>query len=1058
MRIHSWAQTLLVFGIAWLSFGRVPAYAQFETVQWQPLGPTGGAIKSLLAVGQDIYAGGTGGSVFRSRDKGLSWTLVSDSLPQKALVHDLQLIGTDLYAATSNGVFRRLSGATYWENLNRWPASALDNKNNLGPDVRTIALIGEDLYAGTYQEGLFVFAKADSKWKAVPGIDAKATVWALTGNGSVGLAATSKGVFRRRQNAWARDAAAPAGVRCFAKWEATLYAGADNGVYDLGTTASRWTRLNRNLSIRHVSSLSANGTRLLAGTLGEGRLYRATDLRNWSAWSGTGSGFTVAGEVTGVLEVTEPGAGGFLLAANLEGVSRSGSGAPRWQQSNQGLINTEINEVTVVNDTVYAAAAGTVYRWQGEPTGWRKLRHGLRSNTLVYTLLKHRDRLYCATSQGVYYLPGKDTTWMEFSEGLRAGHRVAYRMEAHGEHLFVLTQKGVYRSTGGGPWQWASEGLPDDFISFERLVTLNGKLYVFRNRVNDNDFRIYRSDDLGAQWQDLKAPNYSRTSLTAYQGALLANFSTGITSLTGVYRSTDAGETWVRISSSRGYDMTSNGYNSLFSAATFSYQGDAKRTYEKVSFSSDGGLNWLVISNATLPQGVRIKAIEATGTHVYLSTWEHGVWMLPLWEIYPPTLTTGDAHDITATTATLTGTAGAAVFDANFAFEYSLDPAMDHGVTRIALAEAPRQGATIALSYPLDSLEADTTYYYRLTGVNLGNVAKQGAIDSFRTHRLTRIINEQKPDAPFIDATADSTGYPWVSVTLTPRYPAPTKVNLWVRGLRSGPFTPIALQPEGQTFRVRLPAGPLDALGLQYYFELLPAPGYGPRDTTLPVTVAVRHPAGLSLEGLDFRNKQYQLLAFPLSLDRHELTDVLGDEIARVQGPQDPTKWRAVTYNKRSDPFDPLTSSSPLQPGVGYFVATTDPVPPSLNTGSGNTVALHPQMADGYFAINLQPDDWTLIGNPFPWDVDWEHVRAFNGNPDWLQFWAFDNTIGQLLDPAESTTLFQFGGGYVKNNSGQVQQLRIPSAPPTALTPDPGPAGEMLLLVNLTLRTPQTVV
>jgi hypothetical protein len=638
MRKYSWAKSLPVFGAAWLLLGLVPAYAQFETVQWQSLGPTGGAIKSLLAAGQDIYAGGTGGTVFRSRDKGLSWTLMSDSLPQKALVHDLQLIGTDLYAATSNGVFRRLSGAPYWESLNRWPASALDSEKNLGPDIRAIALIGDDLYAGTLREGLFVFAKAEKKWKSVPGIDRKATVWALTGNGSVALAATTKGVFRRRDNGWAHDATAPAGVRCFAKREATLYAGADNGVYDLGTTASRWTRLNRNLNMQFVSSLSVNGTRMLAGTRVNGRLYRATNLHDWTEWSGPGSGFTIAEEVTDVLEVTDLGAGSFLLAANLEGVSRSKADAPHWQQSNQGLINTEINEVTVVNDTVYAAAAGTVYRKEGEHAGWRKLRHGLRSNALVYTTLKHRDRLYCSTSQGVYYLPGKDTTWVDFTEGLRADpkHRIAYRLEAHGDHLFVLTQKGVYRSTNGQPWQWASEGLPGDFISFERLVTLDGKLYVFRNLNNNNDFRIYRSDDLGQQWTDLKAPNYSRTSLIAHHGALLANFSAGVPSLTGVYRSTDAGENWTRISSSRGYDMTSNGFNSLFSAATFSYQGDAKRTYEKVNFSSDGGINWLVISNATLPQGLRIKAIKATGTHVYLSTWEHGVWMLPLWELYPP--------------------------------------------------------------------------------------------------------------------------------------------------------------------------------------------------------------------------------------------------------------------------------------------------------------------------------------------------------------------------------------------------------------------------------------
>jgi hypothetical protein len=848
-------------------------------------------------------------------------------------------------------------------------------------------------------------------------------------------------------------------VRCFAKGEAGLFAGANNGVYAVGTTDGSWTRLNPNFRIQRVGSLRVNGTRLLAGTLGEGRLYRATNLRNWSAWSGSGSGFTVAGDVTGVLEVTDPTAGGFLLAANLVGVSRTSSDAPGWRQSNQGLINTEINDVIVVRDTVYAGAAGAVYVWRGTGTGWRIIKAGLRDNTTVNAILKHHNRLYCATSNGAYYLPDGDTTWVRFMPPPAPGdrHRRAYRLAARGEHLFMLTQNGVYRSTDGQPWQLTSKGLPNNFHIFERLVVSGGRLYVFRNRAFE-DNRMYRSDSLGDNWIDLKAPKFARTGLTAHRDVLLANFASEVPGVLGIYQSVNQGETWDKISSSRSYDIASNGTTSLFSATTFDYQGDPKRTYERLNFSSDGGFNWSVISNETLPQGMRVKSIEATDSLVFVSSWEHGVWMLPLTELYPPTVAAGDARDVTATTATLTGTAGAAVFGADFRFEYSTDPALASGVTPVPLPDAPRLGTGIALSHPLAGLAENTTYYYRVVGTNSGKVVRQSAIRSFQTHQLTRITGQQQPDDPFIDDDTPAGRYPRVWVTLNPEYPPQTQVNLWVRGLREEAFTRQPLQPEGTAFRVQLPKEHLDDLGLQYYFELLPAPGYGPPQTTSPVTLAVRHPAGLPVGGLDFRNKQYQLLAFPLDLDRKELTDALGDELARVKGPQDPTRWRVVTYNKRSDPFDNLSSSSPLQPGVGYFVATTDPVPLPLNPGRGNTVALHGQMADGYFAIPLQPDEWTLIGNPFPWNVNWEHVQTFNGHPAWLQFWAFNNTLGQLLEPEESTTLYRFGGGYVKNNSGQVQQLRIPSGRPTGLPSKPGPEKEMPLLVKFALRTGQTVV
>jgi hypothetical protein len=160
--------------------------------------------------------------------------------------------------------------------------------------------------------------------------------------------------------------------------------------------------------IRRVNSLRVNGTRLLAGTRGEGRLYRATNLTNWSAWSESGSGFTIAGDVTDVLEVADPTGGGFLLATNQVGVSRTPSDAPGWRQNNQGLINTEINDVIVVGDTVYAGAAGgrvrvarngyRVAHTQGRPAGqYHRERH---SQTPGPALLRHQQRRLLPTRRG----------------------------------------------------------------------------------------------------------------------------------------------------------------------------------------------------------------------------------------------------------------------------------------------------------------------------------------------------------------------------------------------------------------------------------------------------------------------------------------------------------------------------------------------------------------------------------------------------------------------------------------------------------------------------------
>jgi hypothetical protein len=107
-----------------------------------------------------------------------------------------------------------------------------------------------------------------------------------------------------------------------------------------------------------------------------------------------------------------------------------------------------------------------------------------------------------------------------------------------------------------------------------------------------------------------------------------------------------------------------------------------------------------VISNATLPQGMRVKSIEATDSLVLVSSWEHGVWMLPLRQLYPPKVATGDARDVTATTATYPAHPHTVVRSAGLGlhprarpgaddYDLELPPALDETPSLRFLSESP---------------------------------------------------------------------------------------------------------------------------------------------------------------------------------------------------------------------------------------------------------------------------------------------------------------------------------------------------------------------------------
>src|SRR5262245_3301331 len=82
--------------------------------QWlQTNGPFGGTVHDLASTGEDLYALVSSAGIFRSTDKGLSWTQGSNDL-SKLFFLNLTSSGTTLYAATYNQIFRSTDNASTW--------------------------------------------------------------------------------------------------------------------------------------------------------------------------------------------------------------------------------------------------------------------------------------------------------------------------------------------------------------------------------------------------------------------------------------------------------------------------------------------------------------------------------------------------------------------------------------------------------------------------------------------------------------------------------------------------------------------------------------------------------------------------------------------------------------------------------------------------------------------------------------------------------------------------------------------------------------------------------
>lgn len=425
--------------------------------------PANARVLSLKASGSSLFAGTSADGIFRSADGGVSWTSISiPSLPLFTRIETFEVIGTNLFAGTSQGVYLSTNNGTSWVAVN----DGLTVNNGLtSEEIQSLVASGVNLFAGSYN-GIFVSSNNGANWTRV---------------------STGTPVNRL--------------VKCLAVKDSNLFAGTEGGGIFLSTNNGlSWTAVNTNLTATSVYSLAKSGSNLFAGTAGTG-VFRSTD--NGVSWSQAANGLPNESLIWSLASI-----GTNVFAATGDGVYLSANNGVSWAAVNTGLpiFNRGVAPLLASGGNLFAGLwGGEIFLSADNGTSWTTVYNGSWTNGIA-SLEAIGDNLYASTfggtsaDGGVFLSTNNGSNWASISNGLPPQSSIL-SIAGNGISLFAGTNtSGVYLSSNNGvSWTAANTGLPTNAVVKSLLVSGNN---LFAGLSGGG---VYLSTNNGTNWSEMNS-------------------------------------------------------------------------------------------------------------------------------------------------------------------------------------------------------------------------------------------------------------------------------------------------------------------------------------------------------------------------------------------------------------------------------------------------------------------------------------------------------------------------------------------------------------------------
>lgn len=635
---------------------------------WISVGPYGGSI-SCIAIDPlaptTLYAGTRGGGIFKSSDRGASWTAVNRGLTQFYIL-DIAVNPTNsgtLYTATytvvNSGLFKSTNGGQSWTPID----SGLPELT-----VVTIAIDPaqtDTVYVGTAIRGVYKSTDGGNTWAAVnTGIPDKASIVDLE--------------FDRRN-------------------PGIVYAGTGHdGVFKTENGGQTWTAVNTGLPSLSLNTLiidPKDPNVLYAGIIG----FQSTGIwktvnggSSWNPVAGAGlPSFNVVAEL-----VIDPGnpktiyVVGFPRNETLTSIYKSGDGGDTWialtEVPDTGIAKLAIdsqNSSTIFAGSASAGPSGPgMYKSTDAGKTWILSSRGLSAVGVYGLTVDHSNpgTVYAGTDRGVYKSTDGGSTWsrkrsdttgpvsidpnnsatiytIDIGDVLKSTDGGETWRHLDGIHdIYVLaidpnnpktlyggisnqpygpgsTSTGVYRTDDGGEtWRPANGGLPTgrDTFSFVAVDPKNSATVytaVLHQPLSPDGGAFYRTTDGGGTWKQVGAerPIKPLAIDTEHEGTLYA-----VTPDKGLLKTVDGGDSWIQIGAAPKYisALAVEGSASVLCAST---------PESEVFRSTDSGSSWTLLGNGPAMPAVYSLAIDPRNLETAYAGTDGGVFKLvPLVSAY----------------------------------------------------------------------------------------------------------------------------------------------------------------------------------------------------------------------------------------------------------------------------------------------------------------------------------------------------------------------------------------------------------------------------------------
>jgi photosystem II stability/assembly factor-like uncharacterized protein len=572
MRLRKWG-ACISYALAVLLFGSA-GWAQ----QWQPLGPDGGSVRSLAFDPKDpdrIFLGTSAGRLYLSTDGGSSWSRRASLGAPAEMVLDHVVIDPanpkNIYVAAWNAqapnsdgdLFRSQDGGRRWE-----PAPDLHGKS-----IRALAMAASDpqtLVAGGL-DGVFRSHDGGDTWQRISpehhaeiknvesvAIDPAnpeviyAGTWHLpwkTEDGGKSWHSIKKGVI---------DDSDVFSIVVDAQTPANVYISACSGIYRSESAGELFRKIQgipysaRRTRVLQIDPVDRNV--VYAGTT-EGLWKTADGGATWKRMTGAN---VVVNDV--MIDPREPSR--VLLATDRGGVLTSNDGGITFTASNRGFTHRQVAALLVDdNDSriVYAGLLndkefGGVFVSRDRGQTWSQLSDGLDGRD-VFVLRQTADHsLLAGTDRGIFLLPADSSHWIPRNGGNgdktsptkspvrrpRLHDTRILDLQVASHKWFAVTSSELLVSQDSG-FTWSRLDIPGLTIPLSLAVS-----HQMMVAASGNTLAI--SADEGENWLPT---THLQTDFSVNGVSVEANGDIWLAAPEGVFRSSDAGESWKKMNSLR---------------------------------------------------------------------------------------------------------------------------------------------------------------------------------------------------------------------------------------------------------------------------------------------------------------------------------------------------------------------------------------------------------------------------------------------------------------------------------------------------------------------------